>query len=266
MHLMQPAILLAAGLSGAFARPEGHLRREGILNGVLDWLQKPLDGKFLPGPGNPSVLKGPKGEGIGYKGNVGSPWGSNFMEPPAQDVHKYQYVVRFDGSETTGLHLRLWNTMDPEDKMAGFFNKWGSQCHNTYVAAGTSVYIAFAADSQGGWTTSESEEFNSNSIGIYSSTWGEFDFGSQGNEGWSGFDVSVIQSENPEATNPNPYIRGMEICDATNQDKCSFITEHKTAMQHAWDWKTRDQKTLAVTLHPDPTEPVRVVVKLDYKG
>ena len=85
---------------------------------------------------------------------------------------------------------------------------YGNACHNFTLARGANKYFAFDRDSQGGWAAAKGQSIPVDLSGGYASTWGEFDFGSSINAGWSAFDVSAITAQDAELP-----VQGMKICD-----------------------------------------------------
>ncbi|KAJ6117895.1 hypothetical protein N7523_005646 [Penicillium sp. IBT 18751x] len=81
-------------------------------------------------------------------------------------------------------------------------------------------YIAFAADSQGGWAAAKASAITTDQNGGYASTWDEFNFGTAKNSGWSGFEVFMIQ---PQITNLEVQV--MKFCSLLSDHVCSHITE-----------------------------------------
>lgn len=57
------------------------------------------------------------------------------------------------------------------------------------LKAGSTRYVVFDEDSQGGWAASPDSPTPTDSNHAYASIWGEFDFGSATNWKWSGFDA-----------------------------------------------------------------------------
>lgn len=254
MHFTKSAVLLAAVLSGAIARPEGHARREentgNSNNGLTSWAKDVVTGAFSRvgfGARTPSW-----GEDVNYHGNVGLPYGSNMYPIGADDVRNRKYVVKFQGSETTLLYVVIWNKYNG-DKM-GFAN-YG--CTKFTVPAGGSVYYAFDDDSQGGWTAHDTPDFPLSPEGFYATTWGEFDFGSGINSGWSAYDVSAIRAQ----LNNSP-VRGMKICDLFSDAPCSSVT-NAGAFDNSYSASLLKVNGIGGNLSPNP---VRLEVQLDYNG
>lgn len=194
------------------------------------------------------------GSGDTYVGNVGSPYGTNIQEVSASEASSYKYVVEFQGSNTEDWKVVIWNKIGPDGKMDGWYN---NACHSFTIAAGATKYYAFDADSQGGWTASKGS-IPLNEYGSYASTWGEFDFGSTANDGWSGFDVSAIQAQNAGLT-----VQGMKICSVLSDGTCSSITEDAETVDNAYTAALADEGGLGGNL---VAGAVRLAVALDYSS
>jgi len=217
-----------------------------------DWTATPSSGEYCTtgfgGTTNSS------GSGDTYIGNIGSPYGSNIIRIESSLASEYKYVVEFTGSSTEDWLVVIWNKIGPDGAMDGWF---GKACHNFTIAARETVYYAFDADSQGGWTAAK-DSIPTNDYGSYASTWGEFDFGSTINSGWSGFDVSAIQAQN--AGMP---VQGMKICSALHEDICSSITSGASIVNNAY---TSVRAALGGIGGNLVAGPVRLAVTLDYSG
>jgi hypothetical protein len=159
-------------------------------------------------------------------GNVGRPYGSNILEVSSSDASQYEYVVKFVGPSTDGWKVVIWNTGGPDGGRNGWY---GNACKSFTLAAGQEKYIAFAADSTGGWAAAKASAIPMDQHGGYASTWGEFNFGTIENSGWSGFDVSMIQAQNAKLD-----VQGMKICSLLNAQICSYITEGATVLHNAY--------------------------------
>ncbi|KAJ5215267.1 Allergen [Penicillium cinerascens] len=194
------------------------------------------------------------GSGVSYKGNVGKPYGSNIIEVSSMDAKKYQYVVQFDGPQIGQWTLVIWNKIGPDGLVDGWF---GHACKSFTLAPGQTLYIAFAEDSQGGWTAAPGPYIPTDSYGGYAATWGEFAFGSSINWGWSGFDVSAIAAQNAGLE-----VQGMKICDNLI-GTCSFISPKASKSDNAYLYNNREVDGIGGNVAPGP---VRLVVTLDYQG
>ncbi|KAJ6019867.1 Allergen [Penicillium canescens] len=173
------------------------------------------------------------GSGVQYSGNVGSPYGSNVIEVPATQAHRYKYVVRFE-------------------RLGGWY---GKACKKFALAAGQIRYIAFNEDSQGGWAAAPGSLVPVDGNGGYASTWGEFDFGSTVNLGWSGFDVSAIAAQNAGLE-----VQGMKICEVLTRI-CSYIGPAAAFVHNAYTSAVADIGGIGGKLAPGP---VRLAVTIGY--
>ncbi|KAJ5533367.1 Allergen [Penicillium frequentans] len=185
--------------------------------------------------------------------NVGLPYGSNIIEVAADQANQYKYVVRFNGpAEGEDWSVVIWNKLGPDGIQSG----WpGKACRRFTLAAGQTRFIAFDENSQGGWAAAPGTAIPLDPKGGYASTWGEFDFGSSVNHGWSGFDVSAIQAQNAGLE-----VQGMQICDVLTHI-CSAITRDASHVQNAYTWDLADVRGIGGNLAPGP---VRLQVALDY--
>ncbi|OKP10010.1 Allergen Asp f 4 [Penicillium subrubescens] len=93
--------------------------------------------------------------------------------------------------------------------------------------------------------------------GGYASTWGEFDFGSTENDGWSGFDVSAIQAQYAQLE-----VQGMQICSALNKGLCSYITKGAKVVHNAYTTSTAELGGIGGNLLPGP---VRLAVEIGFE-
>lgn len=190
-----------------------------------DWWSIPQDGKFsTEGFGKRTYANG--ADYIFYKGNVGSPWGSNIIEVTHEKASQYKHVVEFKGSNTEPWTVVLWNKMGPDGKLDGWYN--GNAAVKFTLEPGESRYVAFDDDSQGSWGASKGENLPTDQAGGYSCTWGEFDFSNGSNNGWSGWDVSAIQAQAA-----GQEVQGMKICTHDNQ-KCSTVTRNASNVINAY--------------------------------
>ncbi|KAJ6016563.1 Allergen [Penicillium herquei] len=194
------------------------------------------------------------GGGKAYMRNVGIPYGSNIIQVPDEQANQYKYVVRFNGpSEGEDWRVVIWNKYGPDGILGGWY---GQACRRFTLAAGETQFVAFDEDSQGGWAAAPGTAIPLDIEGGYASTWGEFDFGSSVNHGWSGFDVSAIQAQNAGLA-----IQGMRICDVLNQ-VCSAITRDASHVQNAYTMEVANVGGIGGNIAPGP---VRLEVTLDYK-
>lgn len=201
-------------------------------------------------------------------GNVGDPWGSNvIIIPKPEDASKYKYVAQFRGSknksnnkrgdnedEDAGWKVVIWNKIGPDGKMTGWY---GHSALNFTIGPDEIVYVAFDENSQGGWAAAPGTKIATDQWGGYSSTWGEFDMGSEKNGGLSGWDVSCIQAQNAKQA-----VQGMRIC-LSDGDKCSTIEADARKVENAYTSGEAGVDGLGGTVSAGA---VRLVVELDYEG
>lgn len=189
-----------------------------------------------------------------YKGNVGNPYCSNIQIVKAASASNYKYLVQFRGDNADDWIVTLWNKYGRDGKMDGWYQRG---CKSFTLRPGGTVYVAFDEDSQGGWAAAKGSTIPTNEYGSYASTWGEYDFGSTINFGWSGFDVSAIQAQDADLT-----IQGMKLCDAI-RSKCSLITRDGAVVSNAYVSSNSAVGGIGGNLLPGG---VRLAVTIDYDG
>jgi hypothetical protein len=261
------SVLLLAGLATsalAVPRPQGFERRQATATSAASssasssssnsaWTSLPASGAASTDGFGAST--GSSGSSVTYSGNVGNPYGSNIIEVSAEDANQYKYVAQFQGSNTDDWTVAIWNKYSSDGTMDGWY---GNACKTFTLSAGETVYIAFDDDSQGGWAAAEGSTIPTDSDGGYASTWGEFDFGSTTNNGWSGFDVSDIQAANAGLT-----IQGMQICDAIG-GTCSSITTDAGSVVNAYTPAETAEGGIGGNLSSG--DGVRLAVTIDFSG
>lgn len=249
MHLAKSLMLLAAITTGVSAVPVAHARRNGT-----DWTSTPSNGQFSEqGFGKATAHSGSE---ITYQGNTGDPWGSNIIEIPASSAPLYKHVAQFTGQNTEPWTIVFWNKYGSDGQMNGWY---GPPALNLVLSPGDTKYVAFQDDSNGGWSAAAGTEVPTGPNGGFSATWGEFDFSSAGNAGWSGFDVSAIQPQNAGLP-----IQGMQICQATGGDVCSSITPDAAVVNNAYT--TAETAIGGIGGNISGGGPTRLAVVIDYKG
>lgn len=263
MQLFKSLWLLAALTTSTLARPEGLERRQASATASAtpsaspsaaggSWTSTPSSGSYsTQGFGG---VTSSSGSGITYAGNVGNPYGSNIIEVSAAHASRYEYVAQFRGANTNSWTVAIWNKYGPNNQMDGWY---GHACMTFTLAPGETKYVAFATDSQGGWGAAPGPSIPTDSNGGYASTWGEFDFGSTANNGWSGFDVSAIAAQNAGLP-----VQGMQICDVLS-NTCSSITNNAASVNNAY---TSAQASVGGIGGNIPGGPVRLAVTVDYSG
>ncbi|KAJ5888615.1 hypothetical protein N7495_008656 [Penicillium taxi] len=217
----------------------------------MQWTSIPKDGAFSTDGFGGRTL--PKGTEIGYKGNVGIPWGSNIIAVSPTEAHRYKYVVQFSGPKFEPWTVLLWNKIGPDDKIDGWY---GHSALEFVLAPGETEYVAFDEDSIGGWGAAPGNSIPIDQFGGYTSTWGEFSFGDKENKGWSGWDVSAIQAQIAHQD-----VQGMRICQADGMG-CSIITPQAKNVVNAYTESQRHEDGIGGASSPGP---VRLVAQLDYQ-
>jgi len=247
MQFSKSLMLLAALTTGTLAHPTGVERRQ-----ASGWTSTPSSGSYSTSGFGSSTSS--SGTGVTYAGNVGNPYGSNIIEVSASDASQYKYVAQFQGSNTDPWTVAIFNKYGSDGQMDGWY---GRACNTFTLAAGETKYIAFDDDSQGGWAAASGSTIPTDQAGGYASTWGEFDFGSTTNNGWSGFDVSAIAAQNAGLS-----VSGMKICDAISST-CSSITQDAGVVDNAYTAAQTDVGGIGGNL---ASGPVRLAVTLDYSS
>jgi len=255
MHFSKSLTLLAAALtSSTFARQTTLERRQAIATGTSGsgWTSTPSEGSYSTDCFGSSTSS--SGSGETYQGNVGNPYGSNIITVDAASASNYKYVAEFSGHNTEEWTVAIFNKYGPDGKMTGWF---GNACNTFTLAPGETKYVAFDEDTNGGFAAAKGSTIPTDSVGEYASTWGEFDFGSTTNSGWSGFDVSCITAQNAGMS-----ISGMQICDALGS-VCSSLTEDAAVVNNAYTSAETDIGGIGANLG---SGPVRLAITIDYSG
>ena len=117
--------------------------------------------------------------------------------------------------------------------------------------------MAIDGDSQGGFGAAKGSKLPTDMSGGYACTWGEFDFSSTGNGGWSGFDVSMIQAENA-----GKEVQGLRMCQAPS-GSCSSIASGGSNVHNAYGSSQAAAGGIGGNI---PGGPVRLAVTIDYSG
>ncbi|KAJ6005122.1 hypothetical protein N7540_012921 [Penicillium herquei] len=219
----------------------------------IEWTSIPKDGKFsTKGFGGRTA---PQGTNVKYRGNIGIPWGSNIKPVSPFTAHEYKYVVKFQGTNTEPWTVNVWNKVGPDGKMDGWY---GNSALTFVLAPGETRYVAFDEDSEGAWGAAPGTKgLPIDPWGGYTSTWGEFTFGDVENNGWSGWDVSAIQTQIA-----HDNVQGMRICQADGKG-CSIITPGAKKVVNAYTESMKHHDGIGGAAAPGP---VRLVVDLDYQG
>jgi hypothetical protein len=195
----------------------------------------------------------PHGTGINYVGNVGQPWGSNIIQISEDEVSNYQYTIKFVGDTLDEpWTVTFWNKIGPNGELNGWY---GNSALTFQIAKGETKYVAVDEDSQGAWGAAPGDSLPKDNYGGWAPTWGEFDFGSSLNNGWSGFDVSAIQAEAAGLA-----VQGMQICEETSS-VCSTIANELERVINAYTKSLADIGGVGGNIAPGP---VSLVVNLNY--
>ncbi|PIG89810.1 allergen [Aspergillus arachidicola] len=265
MQFTKSLLLLAALTTGSLAhRVHGHARRQspsatasavssssGSASGG-SWTATPASGSYSTAGFGASTAN--SGSGNTYQGNVGNPWGSNIIEVSESDASSYKYVAAISGQNTEPWTVVFWNKYGSDGKMDGWY---GNSAVTFTLNPGETKYVAFDDDTNGGFGAAPGS-LPTDSDGGYACTWGEFDFGSNGNSGWSGFDVSAIMAQNAGLT-----VQGMKMCDVFS-GTCSSITTGAASVDNAYTTAETDIGGIGGNISGDGA--VRIAVTIDYSG
>lgn len=251
MQFTKSLMLLAALTTGSLALPQGHEKRQVSSTPAASSSSSGGGAYSTDGFGASTANSG---EDITYKGNTGEPWGSNIIEISSSDADRYQYVAEISGDLTESWSLVFWNKYGPSGQMDGFF---GHHALDLTVNPGETKYVAFQSDTNGGFAAAPGS-VPTNGQGEFASTWGEFDFGSNGNSGWSGFDVSAIVPQNA-----GMEVQGMKICDQSS-GTCSSLTPDAAVVDNAYTTAETDIGGIGGNI--SGSGPVRLIVTLNYQG
>ncbi|KAF7117617.1 hypothetical protein CNMCM5793_006709 [Aspergillus hiratsukae] len=267
MQFTKSLLLLAALTSSSLARMQGHERRQfspspsstvspspssSSSGGTSAWTGTPAGGSYATAGFGSRTSN--SGSGNTYAGNVGNPWGSNIIEVPADSASNYKNVAQISGQNTDPWTIVFWNKIGPDGQMTGWY---GNAALTLTLNAGETKYVAFDDDTNGGFAAAPGS-IPKDSSGGYASTWGEFDFSSAGNGGWSGFDVSAIQAQNA-----GMEIQGMKMCDALG-GVCSSITPGAASVDNAYTAAETAIGGIGGNLPGGGA--VRLAVTIDYSG
>ncbi|RAH45840.1 putative allergen [Aspergillus brunneoviolaceus CBS 621.78] len=261
--------LLSALGAGTLAVPQGNERRQwnwgassttSVVSSATssssasssDWTATPASGSYSTSGFGASTAA--YSSGNTYQGNVGNPWGSNMIEVSADEASSYEYVMQISGQNTEDWTVVFWNKYGPDGSMDGWY---GYSALSLTLAAGETKYVAFMENSNGGFGAAAGSSLPTDSYGGYACTWGEFDFGSDANNGWSGFDVSAIQAQDASMT-----VQGMKICDALGST-CSSITTDAGTVDNAY---TSAESAVGGIGGNLSSGAVRLAVTIDYSG
>lgn len=218
------------------------------------WDQTPPHGQFTwVGFGGRTQSQG---DGVGYKGNVGDPWGSNIILLDSEtSAPNYKYVAQLHGPKDENAEswrVVFWNKIGPDGKMSGWYQHSALEFD---MLPNETKYVAFDENSQGAFGAVPGDHLPIDQWGGWSSTWGEFDFGDVKNHAMSGWDVSCIQAQNA-----GQEVQGMRMC-LSNGDKCSTITTDAKKVENAYPSDKAGVDGLGGVVGAGA---VRIVVELDY--
>ncbi|OJD21949.1 hypothetical protein ACJ73_06710 [Blastomyces percursus] len=249
MQLKTVIAFLGALAPLSLAQPHGHHRHRHISK-RLEWTTVVSDIFTTAGFGGRAAAD--TGSIDTYSGNVGNPWGSNIIEIAKSDASLYKYVAQIKGQNTEPWTVVFWNKMGPTGKLDGHY---GNNALTLTLNVGETKYVAFDENTQGSFGAYPGDTLPKNKYGAYACTWGEFDFGSTPNKGWSGFDVSAIQAQLS-----NMPVQGMKMCEVSGV--CSTVNG-AGGFDNAYAAKDHAIGGIGGNLPPGP---VRLEVIIAYQG
>ncbi|KAL4939332.1 hypothetical protein BDV06DRAFT_231119 [Aspergillus oleicola] len=253
MQFTKSLMLLAALATSTLARPEGHERRQASATTTSTPSSTSSSSSYSTSGFGARTAN--SGSGNTYQGNVGSPWGSNIIEVAEDAAQNYKYVAKISGQNTEAWDVIFFNKYGPNGLMDGWF---GFTALKISVDSGETKYVAFDEDTNGGFAAAPSGAMPLDLGGGYASTWGEFDFGSSGNGGWSGFDVSAITAQSA-----NKDVQGMRICEEVS-GTCSSITPGAASVDNAYTKAETDVGGIGGNISED--RQIILDVTIDYQG
>ncbi|RYO93903.1 hypothetical protein DL762_000858 [Monosporascus cannonballus] len=183
---------------------------------------------------------------IAYTGNVGSKWGCNQMLVSKDIADKYDYKIKVVGQNKEPWKVVCTNKIGPTGKIDGWYN--GNHAVEFMLKPGATQYIAVDKNTQGICAAAPGDSIPVDEFGGYASTWFEFDFANESNNGWSGADISVIQAEAAGFK-----AQGMRTCHA---DICSTVFDGPAGrvVDNAFDFAARWEDGIGLNIAPGPCE------------
>lgn len=156
-------------------------------------------------------------EEIAYTGNVGSEgnYGCNMMLAKSSAAKEYDYKAKITNMLDEEQHCIAYLKIGPEGLIDGFFE--GNQVLDFTIPAKGTQYVVADENTQGG-VICDVPSVPVAGFGEWASTWAEFDFANESNDGWSGADASCLVSARQGLDIP-----GMEICGPCGGHTCSQI-------------------------------------------
>lgn len=129
-----------------------------------------------------------------YQGNVGAVYGHNMYPLQNCDVSKQTYSLIFENADSQPIHVVVWNKVGDNYKMPNVPGPITGAFRNAFwkFSLGPHQSAAFAV--QANSQIAFSQVCDVGPAGEMACTWGEADFGSEPNSGYSGYDRSSIPS------------------------------------------------------------------------
>lgn len=151
---------------------------------------------------------------IMYVGNIGTDddYGCNMMLVGSNVADEYKYVARIENVDEDDYDCVAYLKVGPDGGINGFFD--GNEALRFTLPGGTVQHLAADANTQGG-VICDKGKIPLTKWGGFASTWAEFDFGNESNDGWSGGDASCLI-----ATAQGMPVPGLNMC---GHDECSTI-------------------------------------------
>jgi len=127
-----------------------------------------------------------------YQGNVGAEYGHNMFPLQNCDVSAHTYAITFINADRKSIQVAIWNKVGDNYQSPNVPGPITGAFRNAFwkftLGAGQSAAFAVDANSQ----IAFSQVCDLGPAGNFECTWGEADFGSEPNNGWSGYDRSSI--------------------------------------------------------------------------
>lgn len=150
-------------------------------------------------------------EQIMYAGNIGTEdnYGCNMMLIGSNVVDDYKYVSRIENLDEDDYECVAYLKVGADGGINGFFT--GNEALRFTLPGGTVQHLAADENTQGG-VICDKGDIPTTEYGSYASTWAEFDFGNESNDGWSGADASCLIATANGLDVPGLNLCGHETC------------------------------------------------------
>jgi hypothetical protein len=179
--------VVAAATSASSSAPAASSSSESLLDTIEDLFDK-LVGCSNARTAFGEIVSAAGSLGDNYRGNYGSPYGSNVIKVSSKS--SYSYTVEFENTQSKSITINIWNKVGPDLRdLSGSALAPKNTTLTFVLAAGASQIVAFDENSQVAWAEACSATAAS---GAYATTWGEANFVKTG----SGYDMSAIMNAN----------------------------------------------------------------------